>query len=97
VKQIVLAALYGLGGSLLGFLALGVALVIFKPFYGPLIFLVFEMAWIGYALFRMVRGLRNFRKPSVAIRAKADLAFSLCVLGTIGISSLWFYYFPPQP
>lgn len=83
MKQIVLAALFGLGGSILGFFGLAIYLVIFKPFYGPLIFSVFEVAWIVYALFRLVRGLLDIRNPNVEPRAKSDFALSVFALGPI--------------
>ena len=73
------AALTAVGVTLGGFVALGIFLAAFKSAYGALVFLAFEVAWAGYALVRLVRGLIWIRKPNRASRAKSDLVFFTCV------------------
>ena len=92
------SGLAGLGGTLGGFVALGVLLALFKPTYGPLMFFAIELGWVLYSLFRLVRGIlklriRDWTSPH---QAKSDLVFGASALSGFAVLYLWTLFFPPH-
>ena len=67
--------LYGIGLTLGGFVLLGVILALFQPFYGPTVFLVIEVVWIVYAIYKMIVGFRGIGSEGGRVKAVGNIAF----------------------